>query len=437
MRHLTAIAAVALMAGSVSACAGLGSINPFKGEKKDPLPGERHEVMPGSALTVSGGRASVGGRSAMNEWSQPGGNAANDPGNVGLSGGVSASAWEVRALGGLGRRDVRTSSPPLIYGGNVYVYDPSGTVTALSAGGGKLWTTSVGPAKEGRAPGGGIAASGNRIFAATGFGQMIALDAASGNKLWSVDLDAPARSAPTAADGKVFVVSGTSVVHAFNQADGKEAWNQPGIGEVAGVLSSASPAVAGGSVVVPYPSGEVIAFEAASGKMKWTDTVIRPTRTMAVSGITDVAASPVIDNGVVYASGVAGRTVAIRLSDGSRVWEQAVGSSATPVVSGNSVFLVDLQGFMVALDRSSGKIIYRSELPGKHTKRFNTIWTGPTLAGGTLWAVSNDGQLVGVEPSTGSISSTRTLSKPAFMKPVAAAGELLVLQSDGTLAAFR
>ena len=120
---------------------------------------------------------------------------------------------------------------------------PSGTVSSLSPGGGKAWSVSLAPEgeKKSRTTGGGIAASGNAIFAATGFGELVALDAATGNRIWTFKMSAPAHSAPTAAGGKVFVVSATNVLHAVNQADGTEAWQYPGIPETAGVLSARQP----------------------------------------------------------------------------------------------------------------------------------------------------------------------------------------------------
>ena len=46
------------------------------------------------------------------------------------------------------KRNVRPSVPPLIYGGRIYVYDTSGTVTAMAPGGGKAWSISLAPEKE-------------------------------------------------------------------------------------------------------------------------------------------------------------------------------------------------------------------------------------------------------------------------------------------------
>jgi outer membrane protein assembly factor BamB len=165
--------------------------------------------------------------------------------------------------------------------------------------------------------------------------------------------------------------------------------------------------------------------------------VVRSTRTLAVSGLTDVAASPVIYDGIVYATGIFGRTIAVRLSDGERLWEDNIGSASTPAVSGNAIFLIDLQDNLVALNRTSGEVFWRTALPVVRKKKFFSTWAGPTLAGGVLWAVSNDRKLAGIDPATGNISVQRDLPSPAYVKPIAADGQLLVLSADGAVAAFR
>jgi outer membrane protein assembly factor BamB len=437
IRTLSAVLGLVVLAGLAGGCSTISNLNPFN-QKDDILPGERTPALPETQQPVTGGTPSIGGAVALADWSQPGGNAANAPGNVSLDGASGAATWRARAVDKASKRNVRASAPPLVYGGRVFVYDTSGTVTSLGQGGGKAWSVSLAPEGEkSRASGGGIAADGTAIFAATGYSELVALDASSGSRLWTYKLSAPAHSAPTAAGGKVFVVSATNVLHAVNQSDGSEAWQYPGIPESAGVVSAASPAFAGSTVVVPYSSGEVTAFSTEDGSLKWADAVIRSTRTMAVSGLTDVAASPVIYEGVVYATGISGRTIAVRLNDGERLWEQSIGSASTPAVSGNAIFIVDLEDNMVALDRATGEVFWRTALPVVRKKKFYSVWAGPTLAGNVLWAVSNDKKLLGVDPASGSIIVDRSLSSPAYVKPIAANGQLLILSADGTLGAFR
>jgi outer membrane protein assembly factor BamB len=436
-RRALPLVSAALLAGLLAGCTDtLGGLNPFKGPETI-LAGERRAVLPRAADEVAGGSPSIGGAHALSDWSQPGGNPANAPGHVSLAGGTGATAWSARAVEGFGRRDVRASASPLVLDGRVYVYGAGGVVTALAEGGTKLWTTSLRPEGEKtRVSGGGIAASGGAIYAATGYGELVALDAGSGARQWTYKLDAPARSAPTVANGRVFMVNAASVIHAVNAADGSKAWTSPGVSETAGVLSAASPAVVGNMVVVPYPSGEIVAFDAATGDLKWLDAVVRATRTRAISGLREVAASPVIVDGTVYATGVSGRTIAVRLADGERTWEANLGSASTPAVSGNALFLIDLEDNMVALDRATGKVFWRTALPVVRKKRFFSTWSGPMLAGGALWAVSNDGNLIRVDPASGALASNQKLSKPSYLRPIAANGRLYVLLNDGSVTAL-
>jgi outer membrane protein assembly factor BamB len=123
--------------------------------------------------------------------------------------------------------------------------------------------------------GGGVAADGGKIFAATGFGSVLALDPNSGQVLWSKMLAIPIREAPTAAEGRVFVVNSESELLCLNGADGSQLWTQKGLPENAALLTSASPAVAGNLVFAPFPSGEITAIDIKTGQPKWTDSLTK------------------------------------------------------------------------------------------------------------------------------------------------------------------
>ena len=222
----------------------------------------------------------------------------NDPGNVAVSvsGAVawSTSIGKVRSPGFLNfaATNPRTAARPVSDGQRIYVYKQDGTLVALSTGGAKVFTKDLGLEGENEvAAGGGVVLDGNKIFVATAYRNVYALDKA-GTILWTKQLDVPVRGAPAAANGKLIVVTQENEVIALNQADGEQAWSFAGISEKAGLLSSANPAVSGNTVVVPFSSGEVMALDLNSGEPKWIDTVARSFRTRALSGLTDVSASP-------------------------------------------------------------------------------------------------------------------------------------------------
>lgn len=434
-----------LLAAAVAGCGSITDLNPF-GEKDQHLLGDRETVFSTNSEMIKPDemrKASIGPVRSNNDWPQPGGNAQNDPGHLAFNGSGSR-AWRASVSGGsmtgsiVMRGAPRISARPVVSGDRVYVYAPDGSVTALSASSGsRIWRVSLRPEKEkDSAPGGGVTLEGGKVFVATGFGEAAALSAQNGDVIWRKDLIVPARSAPTAGAGKVFIVSQKNQVFALNQEDGEEAFTYDGIPEQAGLLAASSPAVAGDKVVIPYSSGEVMAFSVESGEPTWQEFVTRPMRTLAVSGLTDVSGSPVIESGIVYATGIAGRTIAVRLSDGEKLWERNMGSAYTPVVSGSTVFMVDLGNRMVALDKSSGDTLWMRELPQPKKKK-DLIYAGPVLAGNALYAVSNDGRLAQVDPTSGELLSDRTIGSSAYSSPIVASGQMIIVSDTGEITALR
>jgi outer membrane protein assembly factor BamB len=447
-RSITAVALAALL--GVGGCASDGPVdaisdmNPFKAEERL-LPGERRSVLTGvdPLQETTNRQASPGAAVPRPDWPQPGGPANNDSGNISAS--VSGSrVWSVKAgqaeggaAFGFGAGGIRVSARPVAAGGVAFAYDPSGTVTAISlANGGSPWRVNVRPAGESKTiNGGGVAVDGGRVFAATGFGEVVALDAASGARAWTARLDAPTRGAPTASAGKVFAISQAGTVSAIDQATGTVAWTASTTGRGAGLLASSSPAVSGAIVVVPTSTGEIVALDIATGEEKWTASVIGGSRGAAVTGLQDASASPVVVDGIVYATGVGGRMIAVRLETGETVWQQTVGGAHTPVVSGNAVFIIDLEDNLVAFDRADGKILWATALPKPQSGRAS--WAGPLLVGGRLWMVSRDGWLVSADAVSGQAGQAAQALPDGGISPVSAGGLLLVLGAGGTLSGFR
>lgn len=415
------------------------SFNPFSSEKV--LSGERQPVFDGAdpAAKALGQAAKVGSATGGQTWTTAGGGVTNDPGNVAIS--VSGNrAWRAQvgaSGGGITSSALRMSSRPVSDGSRIYVYKPNGEVVALSTGGARQWTQNLRPEGERDiGPGGGVTVEGGVVYAATSYRQIAALEAGSGRVIWKADLDTPARGAPVAGKGHVFVVSQSNDVYALNQSDGTVAWSYSGIEETGGLLSAANPAISGNRVIVPFSSGEIMAIDIKSGEPAWIDGVSRGFRTLALSGFADVSASPVVTGNTVYATGVAGRTVAVDARNGQRRWEQNLGSVHTPVVSGSALFMIDLDDRMVALNIKNGETLWASALPRPEKKKKRRNWAGPILANGSLVAFSSDGQVALVDAVSGKIMLTQRTSTDVFVTPIVAGGRIVVLTGNDGVAAF-
>ncbi|NDC58506.1 MAG: hypothetical protein EBZ50_06725 [Alphaproteobacteria bacterium] len=375
------------------------------------------------------------------DWTQPGGRADNAPQNLN-AGGAYKIAWR-RDVGAGSSNNARLVAPPVVAGGKIYVLDADAVVHAFSAdAGAQSWRVELRPrgAKDKSAIGGGLAVWDGKVFATTGYGQTVALDAASGAEQWRTDAGAPFSGAPTATGGRVYAVTNDSELVAINAADGAIQWTHQAIAEPARILSASSPAVVGDTVVAPFPSGEVVALLTANGRRLWVDALSRSGRLTSLSAINDIAGRPVVVDGIIYAVSHSGVFAAIDQRTGQRLWARGLASTQTPLVAGDAVYTITVDGEAAALERGAGKVFWVKQLrryENDKKKKNRISWVGPLMANGKLVFANSVGEGVVLSAETGETEKTFTVGGPVFVPPVAAGGTIYFLTDEGRLVAMR
>lgn len=375
------------------------------------------------------------------EWSQPGGTASKYNGHLALPDKISVAWTSSIGKGSTGTR--RLDAGPVVSSGKVFTIDTGGDIRAFDARtGATVWDARIAIEKHNTnaAFGGGVAVGGNRVFATTGYGIVAAFDVATGKELWRQTLAEPLRGAPSVAGDRVYVLTIDNQLFSLDAETGKTGWSVAGTVEVAGLLGAGAPAVAQDTVVVGFSSGELNALRAENGRTVWADALARTGRSTAMAALSDIDASPVIDRGRVYAIGHGGRMAALELSTGQRVWERNFAGTSTPWVSGEFVYIVTLEGEVICMTRSDGKVRWVHALdhyksPKKKTDPIQ--WAGPILAGDRLFVVGSNKQMVTLSPYTGEVTSSIKLKNKAFLAPIVADNSLYLLTDDGKLTAWR
>ncbi len=351
--------------------------------------------------------------------------------------------WSVDIGSGSNKYE-RLNAAPIIHDGTLYVMDIKANLSAFNAATGKkLWTVELRPdakEKSNVAYGGGVVYADGRLFATTGYGYVFALNAQSGAIEWSENLDFPLRSVPTVADGRVIVLSQDNVLYALDAETGEYLWDHVGIVEDAGILGGASPAVAGDAIIAGFSSGELTAFKASNGMVLWQDALSRTGRLTALGTLSDIDGDPVVFRGRVYALNHAGRMVAIDIRSGERIWERNIGGIYTPWIAGDYIFVVTVNSEVIAMSAVDGRVKWVTPLQRfmKVSKRKGLIrWSGPVLAGDRLFVTSSHGYMLTVSPYTGEFLSGVKTKSGTIQPPIVANNTLYLLTGDGKLTAYR
>ena len=428
----------------VSGCDTLSDLNPFSDDDQPKLPGERvgvlqldQKIQPDPAL--QGTDVTVPGLTTNKDWPQAGGGVTHVGANLAFSGTVQ-QVWS-SSIGSGSSSGVKLLVQPIIVDGVAYTLDTTAQLTATSIDNGhELWQQTISPvdARE-ETLGGGISSGEGHLFVSAGFPEVMAVNPADGTILWRRDTSAPTRAAPTYANGRIFVLTLDNQLLALNAATGEVEWKHNGTPENEAFLSDAGTAADNTIVIAPYSSGEIYALRVETGRVAWSDNLSAVRRASALWSLTDFNGLPVIDNGRVYAVSVSGRIVAIDERTGTRVWQHEIGSSSTPWVAGDYLYMVSADNQLIAMDSAKGGIrwsrpLERYENPEK--RRYPIFWTAPVMINGTLMLANSAGKLVQFSVQDGSEKTSFDLPGPVFVQPVVANNSVYILTDNGDLLAY-
>lgn len=203
-----------------------------------------------------------------------------------------------------------------------------------------------------------------KVFAASNDGEVLAVDAETGRRLWRQRTDYVITGGIGYGNGIVLVGTQNSQVVAFSEEDGSELW-------VAKVSSEvlAAPATNGRYVVVQSVDGNLTGLDAETGAQRWTYENTVPA--LSLRG----TSAPLILEGFVLAALANGTVVSIAIDNGTLRWEERV---AIPTGRSEIDRLIDIdgdlvlndaglvlapsyQGYFAAIDAVTGQTRWRSE----------------------------------------------------------------------------
>lgn len=203
----------------------------------------------------------------------------------------------------------------------------------------------------------------NVVYAASHDGEVVALAAVSGKRLWRVKTKLALSAGPGVDESLTIVGAANGVLLALETKTGRERWRQTLSGEVL-----ARPLVTADTVVVRTVDGRLHGLEAADGKTRWT--VEQEVPRLSLRG----NAPPVLANDIVVAGFDNGKLIGVDVRTGDALWNATIETAsgrteldrlididAAAAVSGKDVYVVGFQGRIAMLDVESGQIWWAKE----------------------------------------------------------------------------
>jgi len=228
----------------------------------------------------------------------------------------------------------------------------------------RLWSTKVGADAEFLRVALRPVGDGNRIYAASVNGNVVALDPEKGKQVWRNKLGIGLSSGPGVGEGLVAVVAADGYVVALSAEDGTEQWRAYISGE-----SLATPLVNDEYVVVQTVDNKLTALSVFDGSERWTLEQSTPALTMRGS------TSPMQVGQSIVTGFDNGRVMAINMETGDVEWDSMLAPPSGRsdldrlsdidgdiAVVGQDIYASGYQGRIASLAAESGQVLWAREL---------------------------------------------------------------------------
>ena len=411
------------------------------------LPGERQSVLPTFSDVSINENASnevvlTNTQTINGNATHAGGNEKHSGGNLSLSFPLSLS-WSAVTKG---IKDNTIDLPqPIIASERVFSIDGDSNLYAFNLATGKqLWSFSLDPQADDPTPGikGGIAYRNGVIVAHSGRQNLYALDVDSGSVIWQKKLEESLRGGPTLSErSSVIVTDLDGQVYVFTLSDGTLIWQRSGFPVDTVVYGTSSPAILDQNLIVSGQAGEIAIYNLLSGILLWADSLASFNPRTPLERLGDIRAFAATDEKNVYFISQSGRMSAFDVNSGFEVWAKPLSGIEMPWIVENTVFVVTIDGRLLALRKSDGAVRWLTELPGAIPEGIAATqdlprYIGPVVANGEVLIIHKTGKLYRFDANSGKLISKSNLTSQITTPFQVANQHLVALSRDGTIQVF-
>jgi len=251
----------------------------------------------------------------------------------------------------------------------------------------------------------------------------------SGELNWSKNNIYPFNSDIKKHKNKIFVIDYKNTLRCYNISDGNECWNLKTEDSFTISNSKFSLIVINDKVIFSNSIGDITAVDIETGVIIWqlptqSSSIINETYNFKISEL-------VSDGNSIIFSNNKNEFHSIDVKTGTINWINEINSNITPIITGNLIFTVSNEGYLIVIEKNKGNIIRVTDLFNNYKlkKRKNIKPVGFVIGNTNLYLTNTDGKMIVVDLSLGNIVNIEKISGDFVSKPFIVNENLFVIRN--------
>ena len=245
---------------------------------------------------------------------------------------------------------------PALAGNTVIMAGADGDIARVEAADGRqMWRIKAGTGLTA-----GVGTDGNVIVVGAADGVLMAFDM-DGKALWKSQLSSEILSAPAVGQGVVVARSIDNRIVGIDAATGQKKWTVQRTSPALTLRTAPGMIVHNADVIVAQPAGRLGSFLLATGAPRWEVEVGLARGATELERVTDIGGAPVIFDSDVCAVAYQGRVACYDIASGTPRWTRDLSSTVGVAVDQRFVFAADDKGALHAFDRDGGASAWKND----------------------------------------------------------------------------
>lgn len=316
---------------------------------------------------------------------------------------------------------------PTLVDGVLYVASSDGEVAAISAADGdRLWRVELE-----RPLSGGVGYHDRSLYLGGADGSVLQLSADNGVVEWEAAVSGEVLAAPAVSDDWVIVQTYDGKLLGFQSGADEPTWTFTSDVPVLTLRGTSTPILVGGNAIAGFGDGKVIAVDVNSGNVSWESRIGVPQGSSEIDRIVDIDGAMTQQGIELFVASYQGRVAALDNRTGRKLWQQNVSSVTGTHVGFGNVYVADVDGTLSAFLRTGQGVRWQNiELGYRQLSR-------PTPVSSYVATVDFDGYLHLLSQVDGQIvGRTKIGGDAARADMIADSGRLIIFADNGQLLAY-
>ena len=255
----------------------------------------------------------------------------------------------------------------------------------------------------------------------------------SGELNWSKNSIYPFNSYIKKYKNKFFVIDYKNTLRCYNVNDGNECWNLKTEDSFTISSSKFSLIVINDKVIFSNSIGDITAVDIETGVIIWqlptqSSSIINETYNFKISKL-------VSDGNSIIFSNNKNEFYSIDVKTGTINWINEINSNITPIITGNLIFTVSNEGYLIVIEKNKGNIIRVTDLFNNYKlkKRKNIKPVGFVIGKTNLYLTNTDGKMIVADLSLGNIKKIEKISGDFISRPFIFNQNLFVIRNGSII----